>query len=132
MTVTEDILFAAVAALATTLSLPVKYPNTNGPEDAPTWLDVVHIPNGVAKRGWDDLKANHGLLNIGVNVAPNTGSTVAGPIIDAVLAAFPQGLVLRDAGMRVEFYDPPATGSLIESGQKAFYPVFMRYRTFED
>lgn len=129
---TEELLFNACEAIATSFSIPIKFPNRNGPQGAATWLEIIHIPNGVAKTGLQDLKINMGLLNIGINCTPDQGSTVAGPIAEAIKAAFAQGTVLFGTGIKVEIYYPPSVGALIEDGQKAFYPVSIRYRSFED
>lgn len=127
----ESVLFTAIKAVTDGLGYPVKWPNTNGPENEPTWIDVVHIPNGVAKSGLNDLKANHGLLNIGVMVQPNSGAQIANTTRAALAAIFLQGTVLRDTGIMVEIYSPPVLGTALESGQKTNFPLSIRYRSFE-
>lgn len=125
-----DLLCAVVQTVATSLTLPVKYPNRATPTQVGTWLEVVHIPNGPAREGWNDLANEQGIFRIGVNVAPDEGNTDAAPIVAAIAAAFAQGTVLRETGLKVEIYKPPVAGALIEAGQKAWYPVTMFYRSF--
>jgi len=138
MTDIEDVLFEQIAALAELASVQVKWPNTNGPEGVPTWIDVVHIPNGVAKSGWNDLKINQGIINLGLNVPPNSGSYDAAGILDFFKQAFAQGTVFiveptpELTPMRVEIYSPPTLGAVFENGQKAVYPLQILYRSFED
>jgi len=127
----EELLFAHVQTVTDALSVSVKWPNRNGPTDAATWLDVVHIPNGEALPGWNDLKANQGLLNLGVYVSPDVGATTAAPIISALAAAFAQATVLHGTTTKVEIYAPPRIGRVFEDGQKAVFPLSVRYRAFE-
>ena len=128
----EDVIFAAIKAVTDTLGYPVKWPNYNGPENAETWIDIVHIPNGVAKAGWNDQKANHGIINIGVMVQPNSGAQIANTARAALASAFLQGTVLLSSGIRVEIYSPPVLGTALESGQKTNFPLSIRYRSFEN
>lgn len=126
----ETILFGEIETVAAALVLPVKWPNRNGPVGADVWIEVVHLPNGVAKEGWEDLKATQGIMNVGVHVPPDTGSTDATAACDAIAAAFPQGRVIFGASSKVEIYTPVTYGALVEDGQKAFYPLQVRYRSF--
>lgn len=128
----EDLLFPAVQAVIDgSGGYPVKYPNRNGPENALIWIEVVHIPNGPATAGWNDLKANQGIMNIGVHVPPDNGSTDVSVFRSALCEAFKQGTVLRDTDFRVEIYTPPIVGAVFEDRQKSVYPVQIRYRSFE-
>lgn len=128
----ETVLFTAVKAVTDALTLPVKWPNTNGPVQADTWLDVVLIPTGEAKSGWNDLEADQGLLNLGVNVNPNTGRVAATACLDALKAKFAQGVRFFDTSGQyvVECYAAPRPGQPFESGQKTVYPLQVRYRSF--
>lgn len=130
MSATLDLLSGVVQTVATSLSLPVKFPNRETPEHNGTWLEIVHILNGTAREGWNDLQNEQGVFRVGVNVPPDNGTTDADPIIAALAAAFPQGTVLRGGGVRVEIYKPPVAGALIEAGQKAMFPLTMFYRSF--
>lgn len=130
MSISLDLLAAVVQSVATSLSLPVKWPNVQTPDHTGTWLELVHVPNGPAREGWNDLKNEQGIFRVGVNVKPNTGSTDAEPIVAALLTAMAQGTVLFGTGVKLEIYKPPVAGSLIEYGQKTWYPVTVFYRSF--
>lgn len=128
----EDILFPVVQAMADGYSIPVKFPNRNGPHDAPVWLEVVHIPNGPGKSGWNDLKSGQGILNVGVHVPVDTGSQHVTAIQNQLMNLFEQGTVLFDTGIKVEIYTPPVVMAAFEDRQKSVFPVSIRYRSFEN
>lgn len=130
MNETEELLFEAIKTVADGLSLQVKWPNRQGPIDTDKFVSVVHIPNGSSKTGWRDIKAEQGVLNIGVCVEIDHGATDAAPIVSAFRSAFAQSTVLLGSVTRVEIYMPPRLGAVFEDGQKAVFPVTVFYRSF--
>lgn len=128
----EDILFPVIQTVGNNHSVPVKFPNRNGPHDASVWIEVVHIPNGPSKSGWNDLNSGQGILNVGVHVPVDTGSQHVTAIQSDLLSSFEQGTLLFDTGIKVEIYTPPVVMAAFEDRQKSVFPVSIRYRSFEN
>lgn len=132
MNTVYEMLLEQCEAVATSVSLPFKVPNAIMDNTPAKWIEFVIIPNGEAKAGWQDLKADQGILRALVYWPPGDGWERPGAVCDIIADYFKQGTRWHSdpAGTVVEIYAPPTISAAVEDGQSTFFPVSMRYRAF--
>jgi len=122
----QDGVTEAVAA-STMATLPVKYLGRSWtPPSDQRWLELIFIPNNV-NDFWGDEQNYRGMFRMVLHW-PNDDEGVYPPLVvlQSIADYFTKDRVLQ----KVQIYDTPKLGGVLENGAETLYPASLRYQSF--
>ncbi len=125
-----DLLEGRVAAVCSTIRLPVAWPNIafEPPDNAPYGRVYVLPAQTVGQDLEGQLCTYQGILQLNIIAPAGSGVTQARGFVKSVADAFPEGLPLVDGDLTVYINGPPQVRQPIQNDIDITHPVSMQYR----
>lgn len=125
-----DLLERRVAAIASSLGLPIAWPNITfePPDDAPYGRIYVLPAQTVGQDFEGELRTYQGILQINIITPAGRGVSKARGLAKSIADAFPEGLPLVDSDLTVSINGPPQIRPTIQGNIDITHPVSMQYR----
>jgi hypothetical protein len=139
MTTEADIqtaLLQRVLTLSITPTLPIAWPNRDfiPPSDGSSYLQVRILPNRNTRLflGSNEESWRQGILQINLITQYDKGPSFGVDIAGQIAQHFPQDLMLRYSGVKVQLTKTPDVGSAVASptGTQWIVPVSIYYEAF--
>lgn len=108
-------------------SLPIAYPNVAGQLPTTDYLRVNILPADTQTVGLQDFDIERGIVQIDVMTSVGIGALKAGEYAAAVLALFPRGTTLTEAGEAVKFDVRGSVAPALQDGSWYQVPVSIPY-----
>ncbi|HHU3936674.1 TPA: DUF4128 domain-containing protein [Citrobacter freundii] len=125
-----DLLEGRVAAICSSLGLPVAWPNIafTPPDDAPYGRVYVLPAQTVGQDLEGHMRTYQGILQLNIIIPAGSGVSQARGLAKSIADAFPEGLPLVDGDLTVYINGPPQIRQPIQGSIDITHPVSMQYR----
>ena len=125
-----DLLEGRVAAISSSLGLPVAWPNIvfTPPDNAPYGRVYILPAQTVGQDMEGQLRTYQGILQLNIIAPAGSGVTQARGLAKSIADAFPEGLPLVNGDLTVYINGPPQIRQPIQGSIDITHPISMQYR----